>query len=344
MDKITDKDLYEILRIEKNATLEEIKIAYRRLARIYHPDINESAESLAIFKDIRMAYEILSSPEKKKLYDLKNGFNQPKDTDSTEESAKEEEKKETLAEETDETKNEKSLSQLLTDIIEGIFAYPKKNGNKKVQNDKGEDIFANVTISTKEALLGTTRIINIMQTYPCPNCNGKRFINEAVCPRCKGTGEISNHKRISTQIPPNTKDGEKIKLAGMGNKPKGDGDYGDLYLIINIDEKSLFTVKENIVYMDLPILPYEAALGADIEIPTFYENIIIKIPPNTSSGQKFRLKGQGLQIKELGVNGDMIVTVIIKNPPKFKEEEIELYKKLKGLNTYNIREGLKDNE
>ena len=192
--------------------------------------------------------------------------------------------------------------------------------------------------------MGTNRIINVMQTALCPNCCGKKFINDALCPLCKGTGEISTHRRINAKISPNTKNGDKIKIEGSGNKPVNNEKPGDLFLIISIDEKSLFTVKDNTVYMDLPISTFEAALGANIEIPTFYENITIKIPPNTSSGQRFRLNGQGICDKETGLYGDMIVTVIIKLPSKLSEKEIELYKDLQKISNYDVREGLKDSE
>ena len=259
-------------------------------------------------------------------------------SESAEENIKNEDKTEDAEE--DKTEGNKSFAKIFAEIVEGIFIFGKKNQNNS-KTKFAEDIYANVTISAKEAILGTSRIINVMQTTVCPNCEGKRFINEALCPLCKGSGEISNHKRINTKIPQNTKNGDKIKIEGAGNKSKDGNCTGDLYLVVSIDEKSLFSVKDDIVYMDLPISTYEAALGANIEIPTFYENITIKIPPNTSSGQKFRLKGQGIYLKNKGINGDMIVTVIIKLPQKLSDKEIELYKSLRDNSTYSVREGLK---
>ena len=340
-EEILDKDLYKILNIKKDAEQKEIKLAYRHLMRVYHPDINEDEESREIYAQIRAAYDILSDPEKKKLYDIKHGFNFSKEEENPEnEPPREETQKETEV-------KQKSFSQIMGEIIEGIFvktnSLTSKNGDKSACK-KGEDIYANVTISSKEAVFGTSRIINIMQTKLCPNCFGKKFINEALCPLCKGSGEISNHKKIHTEIPSNVKNNSKIKIEGEGSECPDGGKPGDLYLIINIDEKSLFTVKDNIVYMDLPITPYEAALGANIEIPTFYENVTIKIPPNTSSGQRFRLKGQGIYDKALKKNSDMIVTVVIKLPGKLSDREIELYKSLEENSSCNIREGLKNNE
>ena len=343
MNEITDKDLYEILHIKKNATETEIKSAYRQLVRIHHPDIDETKDNIENFKQIRYAYDILSNPDKKRLYDLKHGFNKELYNQEKEKDTLSESREETF-DKTTETKS-RSFSKLLNDIIEGIFIYVRKVTDKNQnKNSINSDIYANVTISAKEAMFGTSRIINVVQTALCPNCSGKRFINESLCSLCKGTGDISTHKRINAKIPPNTKNNDKIKLEGLGNKNTSDTEVGDLYLIINIDEKSLFTVKDNIVYMDLPISAFEAALGANILIPTFYNDITIKIPPNTSSGQRFRLKGQGLYDKENGVKGDMIVNVFIKMPKKLSTKEIELYKELMENNTYDVREGLRDNE
>ena len=331
-EETLDKNLYEILGVEKNATQEEIKLAYRKLMRKYHPDINKSKDSGEIFSEIRSAYDILSDFQKRELYDIKCGIKFVK------------EEQETIEEEIPTPEKEeksKSFMKSLSEIIEGIFVNSKNNDTK---NQKGEDIYANVTISSKEAVFGTSRIINIMQTKLCPNCEGKRFINDALCPLCKGSGEISTHKKINANIPSNVKNNSKIKIEGAGNYGKNDETPGDLYLLINIDEKSLFTVKDNIVYMDLPITPFEAVLGANIEIPTFYENVTIKIPPNTSSGQRFRLKGQGIYQKDLKENSDMIVTVVIKIPKNLSEKEIEIYKSLEENSTCNIREGLYGNE
>lgn len=338
MDKISDKDLYKILHINTEATTAEIKSAYRRLARIYHPDINESQQGKQIFKDVRFAYEILSDENKRKLYDLEHGFNQTKNEEKNTDEAEENES----INPPKENKSGKNFSQLLADILDGIFVYAKKAGKQKEKS--GNDIFANVTISSKEALLGTNRIINIMQSTLCTNCGGKKFINESLCPLCKGTGEISTHKKINAKIPPNTKNGDSIKLDGLGNKSDDSTKSGDLYLIVSVDEKSLFTVSENIVYMDLPISTFEAVLGANIQIPTIYENITIKIPPNTSSGQRFRLKGQGILDKDTGLYGDMIVTVVIKVPKTLSSKELKLYNELKEINTFDVREGLKSGE
>ena len=347
MKKISDMNLYEILNVNEDATFDEIKAAYKKLVRIYHPDISNSKESNDIFKKICNAYDILSDENKRKLYDLNHGYNQqPKhnteDSVNTLENGNEDNSAEKNA---DYKMNEedKISKSTLSEILNGIFVYVKNAAKSNKNKQKTDDVYANVTISAKEAMIGTNRIINIVKTISCPNCAGKKFVNEALCPLCKGSGEVSNHKRINAKIPPNTHNGAKIKIEGI-NTDFSSNNGGDLYIIVTIDEKSLFTVKDNTVYMDLPITTYEAALGANIQIPTFYDDITIKIPPNTSSGQKFRLKGQGIIDKQKNTKGDMIVTVVIKLPNVLSAKEIELYKELRECSTGNIRESLRENE
>ena len=345
MDEYFNKDLYEILNIEKNASEEEIKFAYKKLAKIYHPDLNKTKDSREIFNDIRHAYDILSDKNKKNLYDIKHGFNKAAFENNIPTVPNPE--NENAGKKEDTSSKNKNFSEILSEIIEGIFVYSKKNvfdKKEKMKDKKNNDIYVNVTISTTEAVFGTSRIINIVQKKLCPNCEGKRFINEALCPLCKGLGEISNHKKINATIPPNTKNNDKVKIENAGNTSEDGLQAGDLYLIITVDEKSLFTLKGNDVYMDLPITPFEAALGAEIEIPTFYDNVKIKIPSNTSSGQKFRLKEQGIFDKKTNIKGYMIIVVYIKIPDKLSDKEIELYKSLRENNSCNIREGLTQNE
>lgn len=347
MKDYTDEDLYEILHVKKNATQEDIKLAYHRLVRLFHPDINENSESDSIFRKIRYAYGILSDINKRRIYDIKIDLKNSKDSSDID--SNDNKNEENLFNQKENCPKNKSVSKRLNEIFEGIFINIKNStkstrANNKLKKKNGDDIYANVTISSKEAVLGTTRIINVVQSRSCPNCEGKKFINEALCPLCKGHGEISTHKKINAVIPPNTKNGDKIKIEKSGNQGINGGQTGDLYLIVSIDEKSLFTVKDDVVYMDLPITPFEAVLGANIDIPTFYENVTIKIPPNTPSGQKFRLKGQGIYLKDKGSNGDMIVTVVIKIPQKLSDKEIEIYKTLRENSTCNVREGLNNNE
>lgn len=334
MTNFSDENLYNILGLSNSATSEEIKIAYRKLMRIHHPDVNKSKENLEIFKKIQHAYEILSNENKKKLYDIKNNFNY-----KTQENTTPTPKKEKCNEQTSKNnKNTKKATSILKNFFDNIFKLTKEKKQSKKDN-----IYANVTISSKEAILGTSRIINIVQTKICPNCEGKKFINEALCPLCKGSGEISNHKKINVKIPAGVSNGEKIKINSAGTITDNNK-TNDLILIISIEEKNKFTYKNDDVFLDLPITPFEAALGTNIEIPTIYENVTLKIPKNSSSGQKLRLKGQGILNKTTNTKGDMIVTLIIKIPQNLSDKEIELYKSLRENNTCNIREGLDNND
>ncbi|MBQ2645544.1 hypothetical protein IJG14_08255, partial [bacterium] len=143
-----------------------------------------------------------------------------------------------------------------------------------------------IEISYKEALNGTFRKINVLHTEICPICEGKKFTNGGHCKYCKGTGEISLHKKLNVKIPPHTENNKKIRLKNEGTQGLKGGKNGHLYLIVKITDDSLFKFEGNNVYCEVDITPYEAALGTVKEIKTIREKVKLKIPAGTSSGQK----------------------------------------------------------
>ena len=161
---------------------------------------------------------------------------------------------------------------------------------------------------------------------------------------CKGTGEVSVHKKLNIKIPMGVKPGAKIRIKGEGNRGTNGGKNGDLYLFIEIEDNKIFKYDGLNVHIDLPITPYEAVLGANIEVPTLCGNISMKIPPNTTTGQKFRLSEQGIYDETKKQKGDQIVTVKIEIPKTLSQKEIELYEQLKNISTYNIRENLRNDK
>jgi len=205
-----------------------------------------------------------------------------------------------------------------------------------VRPERGRDITTDVKITMSEAKAGTTRTINILHTEVCPNCDGRTFVNGGKCPICKGLGEQSIHKKLNVKIPANVKHGSKIRIANEGNKGYNGGKNGDLYLNVKIENNSKFKYEGQNALCTIPIAPFEAILGASIEIPTPNGNVSMKILPNTHSGQKFRLAGQGLTYE--GKTGDMIVTVNIDTPKSPSKEEIKLYEKLRDITKTDIRE------
>lgn len=392
MNDYYKKDLYAILGVAFDADDNEIKSAYRKLARIWHPDVNDnSSESIEKFKEITEAYEVLIDTQKRSQYDIiqgvhyqktsssytkasqaKKAYSSSSNTTSQSRTAYEksyEDYKREFSRNTEKTatenesnidsdasenkdsvnKSKSSFSQVFENIMDSLFtsdaktsASSKKTTKKKLKPENGKDINLNVNIKLSEAISGTNRTINVIHTERCPKCEGRRFINGAKCPLCKGSGEVSNHKKLNVKIPAGVKKGAKIRIADEGNKGYNGGKNGDLYLFVEIEESKFFQFDGLNVFCEIPITPFEAALGATIDVPTVCGCVSMKVPPNTSTGQKFRLSGEGLQDKKSKKNGDQIVTVKIEMPKTLSEEEKKLYERLRTLSNYNVRENLLD--
>lgn len=332
MEDFKDKDYYRILGINHSAALKEVKAAYRSLARKYHPDVNQGNKADgAKFKEISEAYKILADQAKRKQYDLYKGYREPS------------EKIENHAQKSEIKK--KSFYETFLEFLDKNFSQNggKKSPPKKKSNllpEKGDDITADVSISISEAYNGTTRKINILHTEQCRNCKGRKIINNLSCPVCDGNGEISSHKKISVKIPANIKKNTKIRIPNEGNRGLNGGKNGDLYLIIHIKKNSLFTVENLNVLCEIPITPTEAALGTEINVPTIEGSVSMKIPPETSSDQKFRLTNRGISDAETKKKGDQIIKVKIEIPKNLTEKEKQLYQELSKIRKFNPRENI----
>ena len=360
MNQYYQKDLYAILGIEPDADEAQIKSAYRKQARRWHPDVNDnSQESILRFKEITEAYEVLTDEQRRSQYDILKGFNfkssysstsktQAKKAYSQSESAqtKTDFKPEQKTKTEEKHHDKSSFSQVFENILDGLFTNDSqknsrpKTEKKKLKPENGRDINLNVTIKISEAISGTNRTVNVLHSERCPKCEGRRFINGAKCPLCKGSGEVSIHKKLNVKIPAGVKKGAKIRIANEGNKGYNGGKSGDLYLFIDIEESTFFKYEGNNVLCEIPITPFEAVLGANIEVPTLCGNVSMKIPPYTSTGQKFRLSQQGTSNGKNNKKGDQIVTVKIVVPKEMTTKEIELYEQLKLISKYNVRENL----
>jgi len=344
--------------VDPSATKAEIKAAYRALARKYHPDVNPGNKLSELkFKEIGEAYEILIDDDKRKQYNIIRGLYNPQRTqqNNTQQAKaqaktaykKPEENKKPENKASNNAEDDKLFNSVFSDILDGIFKRQTTSGQTSTkstfnqpQPQKGEDITTEVILTITEAHNGTVRKVNVLHTVQCPKCKGKQFYNGPQCPECKGKGEISNFKKINVKIPPNVKEGSKIRIQGEGNKGLYGGKNGDLYLIVKIQKNSIFTYDDLNVLCDIPITPWEAAIGAEIQIPTIDGFVTMKIPPETSSGQKFKLAGQGLSDDKNGKKGDFIVTAYIQIPKNLTPSEINLYKELAKLRKFNPREDL----
>lgn len=329
MKNYPQKDFYKLLGVSPEATVDEIKSAFRKLAKIYHPDTNKGNKaSEEKFKELTEAYEVLSDEKKRKQYNIAKGhfsYEGPNNSPQAKAQAKQAytREKETV----EKSKNQTAFS----DILEGFWkGAPKKNAPKK-----GADITIDVEVNPEEALNGTIKQVNIMYVSTCPKCT--ESVDKS-CPLCGGTTQVPRHEKVKVKIPPRVKTGTKIRIKGEGNKGKNGGENGDLFLIMKVKKIDKFTYQGLDMLYELPITPSEAALGTTVNIPTKDGNIVIKIPPETSSGQKLKIAGEGIKNEKTKQKGDLLVTIKIQIPKNLTMKEKDLYKELEMVRNFNPRE------
>ncbi len=347
MKNYIGKEYYDVLGLDPSATADEIKSSYRRLARKYHPDLNAGNKlSEQKFKDITEAYDVLGSPEKRRKFDLINGYNiKPKQSNAPKQPSYQAKRdaKQAYSQQKKEEDKPKEFSSVFSEFMDGIFSTPKDKKQEETPPKQdapkpvdGSDITVDVDVSAEEAHNGTVKQINVLYTDSCKKCRGRKFLNES-CPSCNGDGEISTHSKLRVKIPPNVKEGSKIRVSEEGNRAQNGGKNGDLYLIIHVKKNSVLTYDGLNVLCTIPITPAEAAIGTSIEVPTKDGFITMKIPPSTTSGQKFKLAAEGLKDEKTNQVGDQVITVEIVMNKNLSDEEKELYKKLLDVQKVNPR-------
>lgn len=349
----TVKDYYQILGVNKNASQDDIKKAYRRLARKYHPDLNpgdKTAEEK--FKEINEAYAVLGDPEKRAEYDRAGttfeqfgGFEGFKGFDFRE-------------------------AFDFGDIFGDIFG---TRFSAETHYARGEDISMGIELTLEEAFTGITKPITITRTINCDACGGTGAESSQACTSCKGTGKIQTSKgffkiaqtcpechgtgrkitsvckkcggrgrtvyteSVKVKIPAGADNGSIVKLKGMGNAGIGGGPAGDLLLEISIKPHPLFKRKGDDIYVQLPVTFGEAALGAKIEVPTIDGTAVMKLPPGTQGGQRFKLSGKGFVSPKSKHRGDEYVDIKIVVPKDIPEKAVRIIKEIESLYKENPR-------
>lgn len=308
------KDYYQILGIDRKATQDEIKKAYRKLARKYHPDVNKAADAEDRFKGLGEAYEVLKDPEKRAAYDRLGAdwqkgqdFRPPPDWDAGFEFSG--------GGFTD--KGESAFS----DFFETLFGR-RQSGDFRhpAFRSQGEDHHAKVLIDLKDAYYGADRALNLS------------------APELDSEGHIrTREKTLKVRIPKGVKQGQHIRLAGQGSPGLGGGQAGDLYLQIEFNPHSMYRVEERDVYLELPIAPWEAALGATVKTPTPGGPVGLKIPAGSFQGRKLRLKEKGIPGK---TPGNLYVVLRIELPPVTSERDKKIYREMAEKMAFNPRAGL----
>ncbi|MFH1625045.1 MAG: J domain-containing protein [Pseudomonadota bacterium] len=326
------RDYYEILGLKRDASEKEIKSTYRKLARKYHPDVNpDKKEAEEKFKEINEAYEVLGDPEKKVKYD-QLGANWQAGAEFTPPPGWE-----GVHVRMGDFGDFSGMGGLggFSDFFSSLFEQGPRGGfsqrtSRRRRQARGADIDAELKISLEEAYNGGRRSVTLQKSEICSTCKGTTIVDKKSCSTCHGMGMIPKPRRLDIKIPPGVKDGSRIRLAEQGEEGIGGGPPGNLYLHITLEPHRHFTVLDDDIQIELPLMPWEAIMGTEVEVSTLKGYVKMKIPPDTQAGQRLRLKGLGLS-KKGGGRGDQYVKIKIVVPKAVSEKERGLYGELAQL-------------
>lgn len=311
MAQSTVRDYYSVLGVPRTASDKEIRSAYRKLARKYHPDLNPGDKTAeARFKELQTAYEVLSDPEKRKKYDqfgpnweqverAQAGFDASGFGGRSPGGIHFDFGPGAGAD----------FSEILENLFGGMggFGGTRTGPRTRMRPRRGEDVEHQVTISLEEAFHGTTRILEM------PGLNG------------------APARRLEVRIPPGAKTGSRIRLANEGGPGYGGGPNGDLYLVVTVLPHGLFERKEDDLHVEVPLPLVTAVLGGEVQVPTINGRVALRIPPETQNGQIFRLAGKGMPRLNGSGAGDMFAKMKIVLPTKLTPRERELFEELRRL-------------
>ena len=323
------KDYYNILGVKQNASEQEIKQAYRRLARKHHPDVNPGDKSAeARFKEINEAYEVLSDKENRNKYDRYG--DQWQHADQFEKVRQQPASSWDFARDGGATGfhfSDGDLGSLFDELLRGAHT---RTYTRRAQPRQGNDLETPVEVTLEEAYHGTNRTLSLQTEEVCPTCKGNGRIQNMPCATCQGTGAIPRLKRLEVKIPSGVRNGSRVRLAGKGQPGYG-GANGDLYLVISVKPHPLFERRDDNLQVEVPIPLTTTMLGGEVSVPTLKGKLALKIPPETQNGRIFRLAGQGMPHLDKSSRGDLLVKVNITLPAKLTPEEKELFKQLREL-------------
>ena len=330
----TERDYYAVLGLSRTATPEEIKKAYRRLARQYHPDLHggsKKADMEKKFKELNEANEVLGDPDKRKKYDRYGHRWQ-------EAEAYEKAREQAGAGQGGASgfhwrqESAPGEGQDFGDFFENIFRRgtdTRRGSGAPFEGFaiQGEDLETIVRLTLREVLTGVSRRVQLSEPIPCPTCGGTGRQRGRLCPTCGGTGSRAELRTIDVKIPAGVQDGTRVRVAGKGAPGHNGGKPGDLYLLVQIEPHAVFQRQGSDILVQLPVWPWEAVLGADVLVPTLTDPVRVKVPLGSRAGAKLRLKGKGLPTAT-GGRGDLFFTLQIVMPPSLSDEDRKLYEEL----------------
>jgi DnaJ-class molecular chaperone len=329
------RDYYEVLGVPRTATDEEIRKEYRKLARKHHPDVNRGNKSAEEkFKELNEAYQVLSDPQTRKKYD-ELGANWKAGSEFTPPPGWQAGKSTQFRDFSDVFGGDGGHGDF-SDFFESLFGRRTAGRAGRASRAKGSDVEAEITLSLEEAHHGVTRSITFQATETCSTCGGTGAKDGKTCPTCHGAGVVRRRKSLEVTIPSGVHDGSIVRLAGQGEAGVNGGHAGDLLLHVRIEPHPLFKLVGDDLELELPVAPWEAALGARVLIPTLDGSVEMTIRAGTQGGQRLRLRGQGLNQRG-GKRSDLYVKVRIVIPPKLTSEEKELFQKLAAVSRFDAR-------
>ena len=346
------RDYYEVLGVSKTASQDEIKSAFRKLAKQYHPDVNKAPDAAEKFKEAQEAYAVLSDDSKRKQYDQFGhaAFSNESGTGGYDFSGFD-----------------------FSDIFDGIFGnggfdFFGSGGRSRSRATKGRDRLISINLTFEEAVFGCKKTLTIDTTEMCDECNGKGgkgektcsnchgsgtvtseqhtlfgtfmskttcskcggtgYTYESTCSSCRGTGIKKVRKDLEVKIPAGVATGNQLRLSGKGEAGTNGGPNGDIYLEFNVKEHPIFKREENDIYVELPITITDAILGCKKELPTLDGVVKIAIDSGTQSGDKQRLRGKGVADVNNGRKGDMYVIIKVITPTKLDRDQKKLVQAL----------------
>jgi len=327
------QDYYKILGIDRNATDKEIKSAYRRLAKKWHPDLQppeKKKEAEEQIKRINEAYEALSDPQKRAKYDqLGSGWQHGQEFHYEGQPGMGGFRYYRTSGDFDLSDFSEFFAQFFGggDLGGDIFS---GRSQRRRGAERGQDVESEIELTVEEAYRGTAKSLRLATEAACTACGGSGIDGRGFCPRCGGTGLTTRERTLEVRIPKGVRDGSRIRLKGQGHEGRGGAPSGDLYLKVRLRPHPLYRIKGSDVESDLTIRPEQAVLGDRVTVYTLDGPVTVTVPPGSRSGTLLRLKGKGFPAGK-GERGHHYVRLAIDIPAQISAAERELYRKISQL-------------
>jgi DnaJ-class molecular chaperone len=326
------KDYYAVLGVAKNAQEKDIKSAYRKLARKWHPDANPNNQKEAEekFKEISEAYEVLGDPEKRKKYDVLGP--------NWQQAAQQAEQQRRYRTNVDGQEFEFDLGSAggpsgFSDFFDVFFSGigRRQTGQGTRFARRGQDLETTIDLGLRDVYDGGTKAVSLQIEDVCPRCQGTGTLGGRLCPECHGTGRILVNKKFEVTIPKGIGNGQRIRLAEQGGAGQNGGPNGDLYLVVKLLDDPTYKRKGDDLYVDLPVSIYDLVLGGEVKVPTLNGQVAMTIPAGTQNNRLLRLGGRGMpKVRGKGA-GDQYVRLIGQLPQNLSDKETELFEELATL-------------